>query len=125
MIELWTDLPDHIVGLTAHGEVTADDYERTLMPAVEARLARNEKIRVIYHLAEDFTGFSAGALWDDAKLGMGHFNAWERIALVTDVPWIATTVTAIDFLIPSEVKVFPCEHLGAAREWIVAAEDAD
>ena len=118
MIQLWTDLPDNILGLTARGEVTASDYEETLMPAVEDKLTRHEKIRVIYHVGEDFTGFSAGALWDDAKLGMSHFHAWERIALVTDVQWIATTIMAIDFLIPTEIKIFPCQHLNAAREWI-------
>lgn len=118
MIKLWSDLPDNILGLTAHGEVTAKDYEDTLMPAVEDLLSRYDKIRVIYHVGEDFTGFSTGAMWDDAKLGMSHFTAWERVALVTDVEWLATAAMAIGFLMPTEMKVFPCEHLGSAREWV-------
>jgi hypothetical protein len=125
MIELWSDLPDDVLGLTAHGEVVARDYEETLIPAVEERLARHGSIRVLYHLAGDFTGFSASALWDDARLGLRHPHAFGRIALVTDVPWIATTVTAIDFLIPSEIKVFACEHLAAARDWILAPPNND
>jgi hypothetical protein len=118
-IELWQDLPDSVVGLTARGEVSARDYEQTLIPAVEDRLSRHDKIRIIYHLAEDFTGFSPGAMWDDAKLGMSHFTAWERLALVTDLEWLATTAMAIGFLMPTEMKVFPCEHLQAAREWVL------
>jgi hypothetical protein len=118
MIQLWSDLPDHVLGLTAHGEVSAGDYEDVLMPAVDDLLSRHEKIRVIYHLGEDFTGFSAGAMWDDAKLGMSHFTAWERVALVTDLECLATAAMAIGFLMPTQIKVFPCEHLEAAREWV-------
>jgi hypothetical protein len=120
MIELWRELPDNVLGLTAHGEVSAKDYEETLIPAVEDLLSRHDKIRVIYHLGEDFTGFSAGAVWDDAKLGMSHFAAWERVALVTDLEWLATTAMAIGFLMPTEIKVFPCEHLSAARDWVTS-----
>jgi hypothetical protein len=119
MIELWTDLPENVLGLTGHGQVSGRDYEQVLVPAVEDLLSRHEKIRVIYHLGEDFTGFSAGAMWDDAKLGISHFTAWERVALVTDQEWLATTVMAIGFLMPTEIKVFPCEHLEAAREWVM------
>lgn len=118
MIELWSGLPDNILGLTATGEVSADDYEKTLIPAVEDLLSRHEKIRVIYHLDEGFKEFSAAAVWDDAKMGMRHLTAWERIALVTDLEWLTTATLAIGFMIPIELKVFPCERMDAAREWI-------
>jgi hypothetical protein len=120
MIELWPDLPDNVLGLTAHGEVSARDYEETLIPAVEDLLARHEKIRLVYHVGADFTGFSAGALWDDAKLGISHFTAWERVALVTDLEWLATAAIATGLFLPSQVKVFPCEHLEEARRWATA-----
>ena len=41
-------------------------------------------------LGPDFLGFTAAAMWDDAKIGLAHWNAWERVAVVTDVPWVAT-----------------------------------
>ena len=35
MLELIEDLPDGVVGLTAIGEVTAEDYETVAMPAID------------------------------------------------------------------------------------------
>ncbi|HKK14495.1 MAG TPA: STAS/SEC14 domain-containing protein, partial [Gammaproteobacteria bacterium] len=88
MLEPIPDLPEGVLGFTAKGTVTADDYESTMIPAVEAAIARAGKIRFLYHLGEDFSGFEAGAMWDDARLGLKHLSAWERIAVVTDVDWI-------------------------------------
>ena len=40
-----------------------------LVPAAEERLARHKKLRLLYHLGPDFAGFTAGAMWDDTKIG--------------------------------------------------------
>jgi hypothetical protein len=37
VLRLIEDLPEGIVGVEARGTVTAEDYERVLVPAVEAR----------------------------------------------------------------------------------------
>jgi SpoIIAA-like len=120
MMELMSDLPDHVVGIVASGEVTARDYETVLMPAVEDRLGRHGKLRFIYRLDPAFTGFTAGAMWDDAKLGVAHFSAWERIAVVTDVDWIAGAARLFGFAMPCPVRVFPLAQVADAMRWIVA-----
>ena len=78
------DLPDDVLGFTAKGKVTANDYEAVIIPAVEALFSRQSKVRFLYHLGEDFTGFEAAAVWDDMKLGLKHLAGWERVALVSD-----------------------------------------
>ena len=40
MIELIPDLPENVLGFSAKGEVTVEDYETVLIPAVEARIKR-------------------------------------------------------------------------------------
>jgi hypothetical protein len=70
MLELISDLPDDVVGIRASGQVTAEDYESVLVPAIAARLARRDRVRVLYYLGPDFTGFTSGAVWDDIKLGL-------------------------------------------------------
>ena len=42
------------------------------------------------------------------KLGLGHFNQWARIALVTDIGWIANATNVFGMVMPCPVKVFPC-----------------
>ena len=40
MIEKIPDLPDSVLGFTAKGTVTEDDYESVIIPAVEAMFSR-------------------------------------------------------------------------------------
>lgn len=117
MVERMEALPEYVVGFTAKGEVTGADYEKVIIPAVEEALLRHKEVRFLYHLGEEFTGFEAKALWDDAKVGMQHYTAWERVAIVTDVRWIRVLMQAFAFLIPGKVRLFHNSELVAARQW--------
>ncbi len=118
MIEVMPDLPDNVLGLSATGEVTGQDYERTLIPAIEARIQRHGKVRVLYHLGPEFTGYTAAAIWDDARLGMSHLFDFEKVAVVTDVDWCRHAVRLFGLLIPCPVKLFANAELAAATAWI-------
>ncbi len=120
MMKLLSNLPDHVVSIRASGQVDAKDYETVLIPAVELALQRHKRIRVLYHLAPDFEGFTAGAMWDDSKLGVAHMKAWERIAVVTDVHWVANATRMFAFLMPGLVKVFSNGGQSDAEKWITA-----
>jgi hypothetical protein len=120
MIEMMTGFPDNVVAFTATGKVTAEDYEQRLVPAVESALAKHRKVRLLYHLGDAFDGFEAGAMWEDAKVGLAHLAAWERIAMVTDVDWLRVATKAFGFAMPGEVRVFANAELDAARDWLVS-----
>ncbi len=75
MIEPLADLPDGVIGFEAVGEVHADDYTGVLIPAVDAAAAAGG-VRLVYVLGERFTGYSVGAGFEDARLGLGHLHAW-------------------------------------------------
>lgn len=120
MIERMSDLPDHVLGFTAVGKVTGRDYEDVVVPAVEEALKEHSKLRLIYHIGEGFDGFTAAAMWDDAKVGLKHLTAWEKIAIVTDVDWIETTAKVFGFVMPAEVRLFDDDELDEARAWAVA-----
>jgi len=119
-MELIDDLPDVVVGVRAVGEVEDADYETVLEPAIEDRLSRHDKIRLLYVLGSEFTGYDTDALWDDTKLGLKTFNSYERMAIVTDATWVRRSVKAFGWLIPGEVHVFHLDQLDAARTWITA-----
>ena len=118
MIELMTDLPERVLGVKASGEVTADDYRTVLVPAIEEQLTKHQKVRLLYVIGEGFKGYTGGAAWEDAKVGMKHLTSFERVAVVTDVDWIENMIRAFGFAIPGEVRVFDDDDLEAAREWI-------
>lgn len=121
MIKVVEGFPQSVVGFIAEGRVTRQDYAEVLIPAVEAALHKRERIRCYYELGPDFTGFDAAALWEDAKVGIGHLSRWERVAVVTDTEWIRVAMNALRFLIPGEVRVFASGQAAEARAWIGSA----
>jgi hypothetical protein len=121
MIEALRDFPANVVAFICRGHVTRQEYEKVLVPAVHKALEGNEKLRLYYETADDFSGIDPGAVWEDFKVGMEHLGRWECIAVVTDVDWIKHTIRAFSFVMPGELKVFSLAERDAAREWIVSA----
>ncbi|GFE59075.1 STAS/SEC14 domain-containing protein [Geobacter sp. AOG1] len=118
MLERIQGLPDNVLGFEAKGEVTGADYESVLIPAVENMLAQRKSIRFLYHLGNEFTGFNVKAMWDDAKVGLQHLAAWERVAVVTDVEWIRVAMKAFGFVMPGKLRAFGNDELVEARRWL-------
>jgi len=120
MITVIPGLPGNVLGFSASGKVTASDYETVLVPAIEEGLAGQAKLRLLYHLGADFEGFGIGAMWADAKVGLEHPSAWERIALVTDIDWLRSATHLFGFAMPGEVRVFSNAELPDAKKWVAA-----
>ena len=118
MIKIMDDLSGNMVGFDAREKVTGTDYETVLLPAVEAKLKEYTKVRLLYYLGSDFTGYNAEALWDDTKIGFKHLNAWEKIALVTDYEWIRKAVHLFAFTLPGHVRIFKNDELAKAKKWL-------
>ena len=118
MVERIPNLPDNVIGFSVKGTVTASDYESVIIPAVEAQFSRQDKVRFLYHLGEDFSGFEAAAAWDDAKLGLKHLRGWEKMALVSDVEWIRTSLKIFGLAISGHVRVFHNRELSEATQWV-------
>jgi hypothetical protein len=118
MLERIRDLPENVLGFSAKGTVTADDYESVIIPAVEAMFAREGKVRFLYHLGDGFSGFEAAAMWDDTKLGLKHLSGWERVAVVSDVEWVRWAVKIFGLAMPGHVRVFQNRDLAEAQGWV-------
>lgn len=119
MIEALTDFPSNVVALRGTGHITGQDYEAVVIPAVDAGFKHHPALRLYYQIDRDFAGFDSGAMWDDFKVGMGHFTHWERVAVVTDVDWISNGMKVFAFLMPGDVRHFALADADQARAWIV------
>lgn len=84
MLQIMSDVPAHVVGVRALGKVTQDDYERSLVPALEQAAKSYGKINFLMVLETDLGNFSYGAWMQDAKISLKHFAKWNRIAIVSD-----------------------------------------
>jgi hypothetical protein len=117
LLRLLEDLPEHVLGVEATGTVSDADYENVLVPAVRERRRQHERLRFVYVVGEDFDGWTMGAMWEDAKLGLGDPKAWEKIAVVTDKDWLQHTVKALGWMIPGDVRCFGLDEIDEAKEW--------
>jgi hypothetical protein len=119
MLKLMNDLPENVVGISAEGKITGTDYETVLIPELEKKLKTNKKIRMLYQLGKGFTGFDLSAMRDDAKMGMKHLSAWDRIALVSDHEMINSFAKFFGYLMTCELRIFKNDELEAAKKWIL------
>lgn len=124
MIERLEGFPDNVVAVAGKEQVTKEDYEKVLIPAVEAAFKTHRKISFYYELGPQFVGMEAGAAWEDFKAGVRHFFQWEKMALVTDVDWIRRTISGFAVFMPGELRVFPYAEQAEARAWIIGTAAA-
>ena len=118
MIERIKNLPENVIGFNAKDQITGDDYEKILIPLVEEKLKKFDKLNLLYHIGDEFEGFEPRAMWDDAKIGLMHMHSWGKIAIVTDVSWIRGTSKVLAFMMPAHVKVFDNKDLDEAVKWV-------
>ena len=117
MIEMLEGLDEGVIGARAVGKVTAEDYETTLIPAVERATAQG-KARMLFVLGPEFEGYEAEAALDDARMGTHHWSDFAKIGVVTDHGAYRTLIKGFGFLMPGEVKVFAMDELDGAKKWL-------
>lgn len=118
MLRYINDLPEHVVGIHAAGEVSKEDYEKVLIPRLEELVARQGEINYLLILETEVGNFTAGAWWDDFKLGLKHFTQWNRIAVVTDQKGVEWFTDAFTLFIPGKSKGFSLAQLDEAIKWV-------
>jgi hypothetical protein len=121
MLEPIEGLPDGVIGFEAVGDISATDYSDILRPAVDA-VARGGTIRLVYVLGDRFDDFSAGASWQDTKLGLEHRHVWDRVALVSDLDWVRHLTSLVGWMMPGEFKRFDLAELPEAIAWAAGHE---
>lgn len=119
--EILGGMPADVLAIEARGKITRADYETVLIPEVTRRTRTQGKVKLLYLLGERFEGYTAGAAWDDAKLGILHLGDFARVAVVTDVDWIRMGVKMFAPMLSAPVHLFHTAELQSAKAWI--AED--
>lgn len=118
MIEIIQGLPENVVAVSVSGEVTGEDYKNVLIPAIEDKIQKYGKVRILYHLDKELEWFTLNAMLEDAKVGIWNLMAFEKIAVVSDVDWVNSAVEIFKFIIPFPVKTYKNEELPEAKAWI-------
>jgi hypothetical protein len=114
-------MPEGTLGFRATGRVTRDEFRDVLLPPVRAAAEAGD-VRMVFAVGPGFERFELGALAEDTKagitVGLGHPHAWTRLALATDVDWIANVWHMSTWLMPGHVKVYGLDKLDDAKSWV-------
>jgi hypothetical protein len=120
VIETLAGMPQGTIGFRLSGRVTGADYRDALIPGLEKGVEAGS-LRALF-VVEDYDGFDLDALKEDVKgavpLALEHRDAWRRIALATDVGWLAKAFEQFRWLMPGEQEVFGLDALDAAKSWV-------
>ncbi|MEB3322972.1 MAG: STAS/SEC14 domain-containing protein [Synechococcaceae cyanobacterium] len=118
MIEILPDLPEGTLGFGLFGTVSREDYDTVLVPALERAIEEHERVKLLMRFGEGFEGYTPAAAWEDTLAGLRHWRGFERIAVVSEVPWLRTAVAALAPLFPCPVRLFGLPEEDQARLWL-------
>jgi len=118
MIEVIKDLPGRTIGFSFCGEISGTDYDKVLVPTLEEAISQYDHVKALLTFGEGFERYTLEAAWDDTSLGLRHWNGFERLAVVTNVPWLGQGVRAMALLLPYPVRLFNNGDSDKARRWL-------
>ncbi len=123
MITKMINIPDHVAGFTAIGEVTKDDYTQVVNPEIERVLSQHGHIHFLLELQTGTGNFTAGAWMSDALIGLKHLTKWKKMAIVSDQKAVEKITDIISPIMPGETKGFSLSELEAAKQWVSSETD--
>ncbi len=99
-----------------NGKLSKEDYDQ-FVPEVERLIQQQGKLRILFEM-HDFHGWNAGALWQDIKFDLKHFNDIERLAMVGEKRWQAGMSKFCRPFTTAKIRYFEHDKLDEARAWL-------
>jgi hypothetical protein len=123
LVEVIPNMPPDTLGFRVSGRLTRENYVEVLVPPLRKAVEAGERLRVLYAIGPELHT-EPGALWEDLRLevdlGIEHRDAWERIAVVTDLEWLWRAFGLFSWMVPGELRLFHEGDLELAKAWLAA-----
>lgn len=114
---------NQLITVDVNGTVDRKDWQQ-VADAVNEALRQHDQVAILADLTHLDT-FTAGALYEDAKLGiqnLGVMDRFDKIALVTEKNWIERAAELGEQLMPDvEVRAFASGETQQARQWVIGS----
>jgi hypothetical protein len=124
MVQEIPDMAPGALGFRVSDTLTREDYVDVLVPPLRRAVDAGERLRVLYAIGPELH-MEPGAVLQDIKLevdlGIRHRDAWERIAVVTDIDWLRRAFELFSWMVPGEIRLFGESELEQAKAWLAAS----
>ena len=114
--QITIDTNGNNVEIFVTGKLTHQHYEE-FVPVVEDLIKTHGKVRMLFGM-RDFQGWTAGALWDDLKFDVKHWDDIERLAIVGESKWEEGMADFCKPFTSAKVTYFDRAFLDDARAWL-------
>jgi len=118
MIAIMQETEGKALVVKATGSLTSQDYEIIFIPQLKQLIDKLGKIRVVFYLDENFTGWELGAAWDDAVFGIQHRHDFEKVAVVSDKKWVEWATKIGSYFMDGQVATYAPAEFKEAVAWV-------
>jgi len=122
MLEIIRNLPSHVLGIKAIGQVTAEDLKTVLHPALNEQVEKFDAINYLLVLDTSVKNFTTGAWLQDMKAGLQNLSKWNKIAVVTDEIVVEKFTDLFTIAVPGKSRGFKHVEMEEAKAWISTME---
>src|SRR3954451_7454333 len=74
--------PDDVIAVRAVGQMTADDAQSVLVPAISRITASGRKVRLVLEIGDDFDPYGLGGVFTSGSGGMADIGSFEKLAVI-------------------------------------------
>ena len=118
MIKQMIDVPNTMVAFEATNDITKENFDNVVVPAVAELMQRTDKLNYLLVLDTPLRNFTIGAWISDLELGISNLAKWNRVGIVTDVESIKKFTDLFSKVVPGEFKGFSHKELKEAIDWV-------
>ncbi len=118
MIEVSPDSRGKILILKAVDKLTDSDYKDVLIPRLETIIDDYGKARLLLDMGDEFQGWEAAALWDDARFGLTHRKDFEKMGVIGGPKWVEWGLKIGSLAMSGEIRSFSSSEREEALRWI-------
>lgn len=99
-------LPDHVIGIRINEKLRAEAYETQLIPLVNDKLDRHQRLDLLCCIDGEWNGMEAGAVWQELRRGLGRIGHWARMPIVSDMTWLESAIKLFGLFSPGDLRHF-------------------
>jgi hypothetical protein len=118
MLQVIENLPPHVTGIHAYGEVTEQAYTGLLTTLIDQQVKKTGRINFLLVLETDIKNFASGMWCGNVRMGLKHFFRWKKIAILSDQRALTGYSDLFKYIIPGKFKNFHLQKMDEAIIWV-------